>query len=377
MLKAEKKIIIIIAIKYKLEVITFELNDEKYDVNIDDVKDSCEVNNMECKSSKEIICIENNIKSDKNFLVLGNSDNSISFYNYIDNSIDYINNCSHFSPSYGSITLIISLKLSNEILFSTSNGFIISYDYNLRLFKNVYSFSKRRRIKQIVEYVPNFGTENKESKINLKDKYIFILTNDDQITLWNLSLSNPINIYELIKVKEIQDSKKIKKEDIVIPKMEKKYLKEENYSSYSGNDFILDNQIIKINNDYKWDIKTSSTVIFIGEKQGICIKLDFSNDILEQIKNKKVKNNDFNKKIFFDNKKKLMVEKNYSKYLKEEGVYVNKFNYCIKNKDEKNIKIEWNEIKEMNDLIILRDCFSENKFIIGGFSNGIIKLWII
>ena len=332
---------------------------------------------MECKSSKEIICIENNIKSDKNFLVLGNSDNSISFYNYIDNSIDYINNCSHFSPSYGSITLIISLKLSNEILFSTSNGFIISYDYNLHLFKNVYSFSKRRRIKQIVEYVPNFGTENKESKINLKDKYIFILTNDDQITLWNLSLSNPIIIYELIKVKEIQDSKKIKKEDIVIPKMEKKYLKEENYSSYSGNDFILDNQIIKINNDYKWDIKTSSTVIFIGEKQGICIKLDFSNDILEQIKNKKVKNNDFNKKIFFDNKKKLMVEKNYSKYLKEEGVYVNKFNYCIKNKDEKNIKIEWNEIKEMNDLIILRDCFSENKFIIGGFSNGIIKLWII
>ena len=375
--ESRKKIIIIIAIKYKLEVITFELNDEKYDVNIDDVKDSCEVNNMECKSSKEIICIENNIKSDKNFLVLGNSDNSISFYNYIDNSIDYINNCSHFSPSYGSITLIISLKLSNEILFSTSNGFIISYDYNLRLFKNVYSFSKRRRIKQIVEYVPNFGTENKESKINLKDKYIFILTNDDQITLWNLSLSNPIIIYELIKVKEIQDSKKIKKEDIVIPKMEKKYLKEENYSSYSGNDFILDNQIIKINNDYKWDIKTSSTVIFIGEKQGICIKLDFSNDILEQIKNKKVKNNDFNKKIFFDNKKKLMVEKNYSKYLKEEGVYVNKFNYCIKNKDEKNIKIEWNEIKEMNDLIILRDCFSENKFIIGGFSNGIIKLWII
>jgi hypothetical protein len=125
--ESRKKIIIIIAIKYKLEVITFELNDEKYDVNIDDVKDSCEVNNMECKSSKEIICIENNIKSDKNFLVLGNSDNSISFYNYIDNSIDYINNCSHFSPSYGSITLIISLKLSNEILFSTSNGFIISY----------------------------------------------------------------------------------------------------------------------------------------------------------------------------------------------------------------------------------------------------------
>ena len=35
--ESRKKIIIIIAIKYKLEVITFELNEEKYDVNIDDV----------------------------------------------------------------------------------------------------------------------------------------------------------------------------------------------------------------------------------------------------------------------------------------------------------------------------------------------------
>ena len=36
--ESRKKIIIIIAIKYKLEVITFELNDEKYDANIGDLK---------------------------------------------------------------------------------------------------------------------------------------------------------------------------------------------------------------------------------------------------------------------------------------------------------------------------------------------------
>ena len=370
-----KKIIIIIAMKNKIEIVTFELNNEKYDVNIDDLKDSCECNHMECESSKEIICIENNIKPDNNFAILGNSDNSISFYNYIDNSIDYINNCSSFSPSYGTITSIISLNLSNEILLSTSNGFIILYDYNLRLFKNVFSFPKRKRIKQMVQYIPNIGTQNENIGINTKDKYVFILTNDDQITLWNLSTQNPIIIYELYKVNKMPDYKKIKSIDIEVPKMEKKYLKEENYSSFSGNDFISDNQIIKININFKWDIKTSSTVIFTGEKKGICRVLEFSNGVLKKIKNKE--GNNFNKVLFFDDKNKSIDEKNYSKYIKEQKVFINRLIFCISNNEKNILNNEWEDLREMNDLITLRDCYSDNKFIIGGFSNGTIKLWII
>jgi hypothetical protein len=370
-----KKIIIIIAMKNKIEIVTFELNNEKYDVNIDDLKDSCECNHMECESSKEIICIENNIKPDNNFAILGNSDNSISFYNYIDNSIDYINNCSSFSPSYGTITSIISLNLSNEILLSTSNGFIILYDYNLRLFKNVFSFPKRKRIKQMVEYTPNIGTQNVNMGINTKDKYVFILTNDDQITLWNLSTQNPIIIYELYKVNKMPDYKKIKSIDIEVPKMEKKYLKEENYSSFSGNDFISDNQIIKIYINFKWDIKTSSTVIFTGEKKGICRVLEFSNGVLKKIKNKE--GNNFNKVLFFDDKNKSIDEKNYSKYIKEQKVFINRLIFCISNNEKNILNNEWEDLREMNDLITLRDCYSDNKFIIGGFSNGTIKLWII
>ena len=149
---------------------------------------------------------------------------------------------------------------------------------------------------------------NEDLGINLKDKYIFILTNDDQITLWNLSLQKPIIIYELYKVNKIQDYKKIKNNDIDIPKMEKKYLKEENYSSYLGNDFISENQIIKININFKWDIKTSSTIIFTGEKKGICRVLNFSNLALKKLKNKEGDN--LNKILFHDNIGKSTEEKN-------------------------------------------------------------------
>ena len=330
---------------------------------------------MECISNKEIICIENNIQTDNNFVILGNSDNSLSFYNYVDNSIDYINNCSNFSPSYGNITSIISLNSCNDTLLSTSNGFIILYDYNLRLFKNVFSFSKRKRIKQIVEYKPGFASINEDFGINLKDKYIFILTNDDQIILWNLSNQKPIIIYELYKVNKIQDYKKIRNNDIIIPKMEKKYIKEENHSSYSGNEFISENQVIKININFKWDIKTSSTKIFTCEKKGICRALNFSNLALKKIKNKEGHN--FNKILFLDNKGKSTEEKNKSKYIKEEKVFINRLIYCIYNNEGNVLNNEWEDLKEMNDLITLRDCFSDNKFIIAGFSNGTIKLWTI
>ena len=385
----KNKIIIIIAIKDKLEILTIELNNEKYDNNVNDLKDSCLCNNIECKSKKEIICIENMGKSNKNFIVLGNNDNSLSFYNYIENNIDYINNCSYFSPSYGNISLITSLKFSDNILISTSKGFIILYDYALRIFKNVYSFSQRRRINQIIEYIPKDINENifdiKKQGNNLKDNFIFILTNDDQITLWNLSCPNPIIIYELIKVNKIEDHKKIKTSNIIIPRMEKSFLKEENYSSYSINDFSPESQFIKMNINFIWDIKKSSVEIITGEKKGICKALNFCDENLKKIKNKQGhKNNKFNQIIFNDDKSKKIDIRNNSKYKKEEGTFINKLIYAVKNSDEDkignlNINNEDYEFKEMNDLIILRDCFADSniEFIISAYSNGTIKLRII
>ena len=380
----KNKIMIMVAIKYKIEIITFELNNEKYDVNNDNLIDSCVYNTMECNSIKEIICIENMGKPGNNFVVLGNKDNSISFYNYIDNNIDYINNCSYFSSSFGNIELIISFVYSDNILLSTSNGFLILYDFNLRLFTNAYSFSKRRGIKQIIEYIPGNTIENitdlKKQELKSKNNYVFILTNDDQITLWNLSFSNPIIIYELIKVNKIEDYKKTKSSKIAIPTMQIIPLEKENISFWSGDDFILENQFIKININLILDMKTSSVEIITGEKQGICRALNFSNENLKKIKHKQGhKNNKFNQVIFNDDKNIKLETRNNSKYVKEEGVFINKLIYSINYKNENKIdKYNYEKI-EMTDLIVLRDYYSDSniEFIISGYSNGNIKLWII
>ena len=381
----KNKIMIIVAIQYKIEIITFELNNEKYDLDSDNLIDSCVYNSMECKSMKEIISIENMGKTGNNFVVLGNIDNSISFYNYIDNNIDYINNCSSFPSNFGNIELIISFIYSDNILLSTSNGFLILYDYNLRFFTNVYSFSKRRRIKQIIEYIPGNIIENivdfqKQEIKSSNNNYIFILTNDDQITLWNLSLSQPIIIYELIKVNKIEDYKKAKSSHIEIPKMQIIPLEKENFSFWSADNFISESQFIKINNNLIFDMKSSSVEIITGEKQGICRALNFSNENLKKIKNKQGhKNNKFSQIIFNDGKDMNLETRNNSKYIKEEGVFINKLIYSINNRNENKIGINNYEKKEMVDLIVLRDYFSDSnvEFIIAGYSNGNIKLWTI
>ena len=377
------KIIIFVAISNKLEIITFELNDEHYDEKEKGLKDSCICNNIECESLKEIICIEDMVKSNKNFVVLGNKDNSISFYNYIDNNIDYINNCSYFSSSYGCISLIKSFLFSENILIATSHGFLILYDLNLRSFINVYSFSKRKMIKQIVEYIPKESSESildlRKSEVNIKDNMFFILTDDDQITLWNLSIPNPMIIYSLVRVNKIEDYKKIKTSDITISKMEKMDISKQNYSSYSINNLFQDEQFVKININFIWDIKNSSVEIITGEKQGICRALNFSYENLKKIKNKQGhKNNKFSQIIFSDNIK--VNTKNNSKYIKDKEVFVNKLIYSTnKDIDNKNINKEEYKFKEMNDIILLRDCITDSniEFIVSGYSNGTIKLWII
>ena len=383
----KNKIMIMIVIKCKIEILTFELNNEKYSIDTDNLVDSCVCNNMECKSSKEIISIENMVKPDKNYVVLGNCDNSISFYNYIDNSIDYVNNCSDFSASYGNIELIISLINSDNILISTSYGFLILYDFNLRLFTTAFSFSKRKRINQIIEYIPNNINsslfESKKIEYNTKNIFIFILTNDDLITLWNLSLTNPIIIYELIKVNKIEDHKKIKTAEIFKQKMEIINLQNQNYSIWSEDDFAIENQFVKMNINFIWDIKASSYEIITGEKQGICRALNFSYENLKKIRHKQGhKNNKFSQIIFDDNNNnnKNVQVRNNSKYIKEEEVYINKLIYTINSKTEnKNIKEDFKELKEMNDLIVLRDYFSSSniEFIISGYSDGTIKLWSV
>ena len=382
------KIIVFIVIEKRIEIITFELNNDKLMEDNNNLENSSVFNIKKSESKKEIICIENIGRTDKNYVVLGNNDNSISFFNYVDNNIDYINNCSYFSAWYGNIELIISLINSNDILLSTSNGFVILYVFKLRSFTNAYSFSKGKKIKQIIEYIP-FKNEfidsiiiSKNKENNSKNIFLFILTNDDQITLWNLSSTYPIIIYDLVQVNKIEDYKKTKTSKIIAPQLEKISLaKDDNYSIYSKYDNYTESQFIKININFIYDMKTSSFEIITGEKQGICRALNFSDENLKKIKAKQGhKNNKFNQIIFYDNKEKKIEARNNSKYLKEEKIFINKLIYTINDKKENKItNNNFDEQKEMIDLIVLRSSCkdSNDEFVLCGYSNGTIKLWMI
>ena len=100
---------------------------------------------------------------------------------------------------------------------------------------------------------------------------------------------------------------------------------------------------------------------------------------MKKIKNKQGhKNNKFSQIIFSDNIK--VNTKNNSKYIKDKEVFVNKLIYSTnKDIDNKNINKEEYKFKEMNDIILLRDCITDSniEFIVSGYSNGTIKLWII
>ena len=127
-------------------------------------------------------------------------------------------------------------------------------------------------------------------------------------------------------------------------------------------------------------MKTSSVEIITGEKRGICRALNFSNENLKKIKHKQGhKNNKFNQVIFHDDKDTKLETRNNSKYIKDEGVFINKLIYSINNKNENKIDGIGCEKIEMTDLIVLRDYFSDSniEFIISGYSNGNIKLWTI
>ena len=375
------KIMVFIVIHKQIEIFTFKLNNENWNENKDNSKDSNVFDRKVFTSEKEIVCIENMAKTDNNYVVLGNNDNSISFYNYINNNFDYINNCSYFSAWYGNIELIISLISSNDILISTSNGFVIFYDFNLRSFTHAYSFSKAKRIKQMIEYIPNKYTETiifKNLDKNSKSIFLFILTNDDQITLWNLSSSNPIIIYEL-KINQLDDYNK-KKKTSNIPQLEKISLEKDNthYSISSKCDNNPESQFIKININYISDMETSSFEIITGEKQGICRALNFSNENLKNIKDKQT--DKFNQIIFYDNKYKKIEAINKSKYSKENKMFIIKLLYTISDKKQNEItKNIYDEKKEMTDLIVLRNgsFYSNDEFVICGYSNGAIKLWMI
>ena len=391
-IEKNNKIIVVLIINKKIEIVNFELNNDND--KTEDLNESLMCNYNQSESSKEMICVEDYVKNDKNYIVLGNSDNTISFFNYIDNSIDHINNSSFFSSSYGNIDIILSLINSNDILISTSYGYIIFYDYNLRSFIYAYSFNISRNITQIIEYIPKDNSdliffEHKNKKL---ENYIYILTNDikkdeksnlnileKQITLWNLSLSSPIIIYDLIKVNNIDNyekKKNKKKKNSPIPKMEKISLRK-NFQNYAKIDynFIRKNELNKINVNFIWNINFSSNEIITGEKNGICRAINFCCDNLKKIKNKQGhKNNKFTQIIFYEKEKYVLSTRNNSKYIKDKNVFYNKLIYSLNEKFNENI-----DDKEMNDVIVIKDCYYNYnmEFVIAGYSNGTIKLWII
>ena len=380
------RIIIIIAIQKKLELVIFELNNETNNKNnMEDLEISYAVNNIECISSKEIIAIENIYNNKRNYLALGNNDNTISFYNYIDNKINYINNCTSFYGSYGSIESLTTLSTTNNILVTTSHGFIVLYDFNLRLFTYVYSFSIKRKIKQIIEYIPrDFNDlifeqlENK--KLDNEKGFIYILTEDNDITLLNLSLLKPIIVCRFYETNKIDEYKK-KTDDVEILKISKLSLKtnEENEfyinkvrSDYSILDITKKNKIVKMDIPMSYYDECSYSSMLIGDNSGNVRIFRFSFEILNKIKKKEGhKNNKFNQFIISDEN--LIIEsRTDSKFKKSEGVFINKNIYSIKKKE---IEEFW--VEEMNDLLLMKDFMKNITYVISCYSNGLIKLYTL
>jgi hypothetical protein len=287
------KIIIVVAIKKKIQLVNIELSEDENDKDcFNSLEKSYIINNIECTSEKEIIAIENIYNNNKNYLALGNIDNTISFFNYIENKIDYINNSASFSASYGFIELIVTLSISNNILVTTSDGFIIVYDYYLRLFKYAYSFSSKIKIKEILEYKDNEYNES-DNKIEL----IYLLTEDNEIILWNLSLLKPSILYKFIKLEKIEDYKTI---NVHIEKPELKKLSLETNPQNDNNPHLInldfselnlkkENQIIKMNIPHNYKKECSFPLMIVGDKLGIVYVLDFSKENLDKIKNKQNK----------------------------------------------------------------------------------------
>ena len=365
------KIIIVIAIKKKIQLVNIELSeDENGKDSFNNLEKSYIINNIECISEKEIIAIENIYNNNKNYLALGNIDNTISFFNYIENKIDYINNSTSFSASYGYIELIMTLSISNNILVTTSNGFIILYDYYLRLFTYVYSFSNQRKIKGILEY-----KDNEYSELDNKIELIYLLNEDNEIILWNLSLLKPSIIYKFIKLEKIEDHK-----NIHIEKPELKKLPLEANPQNENNPHLInldfyelnlkkENQIIKMNIPHNYKKECSFPIMIVGEKSGVVYVLDFSKENLEKIKNKQNhKNNKFSQIVITNGNE--IINRNDSKFKKTFEIYFNKIYFSTQ---KSNKKLNENQ----TDLLFMKDSDKNKNYIITSYDNGIIKLWIL
>lgn len=365
------KIIIVIAIKKKIQLVNIELSeDENGKDSFNNLEKSYIINNIECISEKEIIAIENIYNNNKNYLALGNIDNTISFFNYIENKIDYINNSTSFSASYGYIELIMTLSISNNILVTTSNGFIILYDYYLRLFTYVYSFSNQRKIKGILEY-----KDNEYSELDNKIELIYLLNEDNEIILWNLSLLKPSIIYKFIKLEKIEDHK-----NIHIEKPELKKLPLEANPQNENNPHLInldfyelnlkkENQIIKMNIPHNYKKECSFPIMIVGEKSGVVYVLDFSKENLEKIKNKQNhKNNKFSQIVITNGNE--IINRNDSKFKKTYEIYFNKIYFSTQ---KSNKKLNENQ----TDLLFMKDSDKNKNYLITSYDNGIIKLWIL
>lgn len=384
-LEQANKIIVIIAIKKKLQLVTFELNTEEESKSLDEFDISYTVSNIECKSEKEIISVENIYNNNKNYLALGNIDNTLSFYNYIDNTINYINNCISFSASYGNIELILSLS-TNNILVSTSIGYIIVYDYNLRLFTYIYKFSVEKKIKQILEYIPqNFNSEIFEQNINKKTEndnnnekaLIYILYENSDIELWNLFILNPINVYKFVESSNVTGKKK---SNYNIPSITKLSLeKNEIYDNYielfknSFTELVAPNnfEIINMNIPMNYYKDCSIPLMMVGEKSGNAAILRFSDEILNKIKKEKKEDNKFNQLVIVNENCNIKFQSN-SKF-KKKKIFMHSNYYSIEYKDKKDDKITY----EMNDILLIKDLNKNNNYIISCYSNGSVKLYTL
>ena len=393
-IEQNNRIIVIVAIKKKIQLVNFELNNgQNNKENMNNLEQSYIVNILECKSDKEIISIENIYNNKKSYLALGNNDNSISFYNYLENQIDYLNNSISFSASYGNIEFIITLFSStsnNNILLTTSNGFIILYDYSLRLFTHAYSIKKK--IRQILEYIPSNASDLifehvENEKLDNQKGSIFLLTDDNEITLWNLSLLKPIIIYQFIELEKIEDYKN-KEYKYEIPEITKlsleKNAQNNEYLNLFDNEFSLliknkqENKIIRMNIPFNYQEECSFPLMLIGEKCGNCRILQFSPDNLNKIRNKQDnKSNKFGN-IVICNENMKIESRNKFKFKKRFGAYINKTFFTVNNLNEKQNNINDDFLlKEMNDILFMKDYYKNINYIISCYSNGEIKLWTL
>ena len=194
----------------------------------------------------------------------------------------------------------------------------------------------------------------------------------------------PNIICKFIKTNSIEDYKKKKDLNKEIVKVSKLCLKNnpknKNYLNSINFDFSIikidkENEIIKMDIplNYFEDYSCSLPIMFIGDNRGNVRLFRFSYECLKKIYKKDGhKNNKYNQ-IIINNEKYNVEIRNDSKYRKNEGTFINKNIFTIKNKEKKNNY----DIEEMNDLLFMKDFNKSLSYVISCYSNGVIKLWTL